>query len=225
MPSATTFCDLSASWRRRLSPEFSSWLCSALGSYPWCARSIAYSFMVRPQSDLYILSASVMDFLVPNRLHPLVRPESFAWIGNQISPVSERTISIGYMVLALAIVGLAARPRRSAFWGVTALVFFALALGPIVHLGDITWADIPTNEAVTWHATPLGILNYFLPIARLTRSVSRYALMVQLSMAVLAGIGLAALLRHLSSTRAVVAGLGCCPRHHPGRILGGSLSP
>ena len=56
---------------------------------------------------------------------------------------------------------------------------------------------------MTWHTTPLGVLNYFLPIARLTRSVSRYALMVQLSMAVLAGIGLAALLRRLTTVRAV----------------------
>ncbi len=171
---------------------------------PMVRQSVAYSFMIRPQSDLYILSAGVMDFLVPNRLHTLFRPQSFEWVGNQIAPVSEKTISIGYMVLALAVVGLLARPRRSAFWGVTALVFFGLALGPVVHFADITWADIPTSEDVTWHTTPLGVLNYFLPVARLTRSVSRYALMVQLSMAVLAGIGLATLLRHLPTTRAVI---------------------
>ncbi len=56
-------------------------------------------------------------------------------MGNQIAPVSEKTISIGYLVLALAVVGLVTRPRRSAFWAVTALVFFGLALGPVVHFG------------------------------------------------------------------------------------------
>ncbi len=199
---------------------------------PMVRQSVAYSFMVRPQSDLYILSASVMDFLTPNRLHTLFRPESFAWVGNQIAPVSERTISIGYMAMALALVGLAAWPRRAAFWGVSALVFFTLALGPVIHLGNITWADIPTSEAVTWHATPLGVLNYFLPIARLTRSVSRYALMVQLSMAVLAGIGLATLLRRLPTVRAVVVAsavvlavilaeyLGCALSAQPARHAG-----
>ncbi|MEZ4582753.1 MAG: hypothetical protein R3A10_14140 [Caldilineaceae bacterium] len=38
-------------------------------SCPWCARGDPVGFTVRPPTDLYVLSASVMDFLVPNRLH------------------------------------------------------------------------------------------------------------------------------------------------------------
>ena len=70
---------------------------------PMVQEARQFRFMVRPPADLYIFSASVMDFLVPNRLHTLFRPESFAWIGNQIAPISERTISIGYLALVLAI--------------------------------------------------------------------------------------------------------------------------
>ena len=101
-------------WRfvRILVPALIAGLIFLIVLSPWLVpmvqQSVAYSFMVRPQSDLYILSAGVMDFLVPNRLHTLFRPESFAWVGNQIAPVSERTISIGYMTLALALVGLVA---------------------------------------------------------------------------------------------------------------------
>ena len=98
-----------------------------------------FSFMVRPTSDLYILSASVLDFLIPNRLHTLFRPASFTWPGNQIAPISERTIAIGYTALALALITLwrrrspgepKATVRNPFFWLVSALFFFMLALGP-----------------------------------------------------------------------------------------------
>ena len=84
-----------------------------------------------------------MDFLVPNRLHTLFRPESFTWIGNQIAPVSERTIAIGYIPLALAIAALVLSWRRAAFWWVAAIFFFLLALGPAMRFGNITWDRDP----------------------------------------------------------------------------------
>jgi len=168
-----------------------------------------FSFMVRPTSDLYILSASAMDFLVPNRLHTLFRPESFSWLGNQISPVSERTISIGYTALGLAMIALWGWPRREkhspwykknnwnrpGFWFVSALFFFMLALGPTWHWANITEAMIPEIGATPATWTPFGLLNATIPFMRISRSVSRYALMVQLSIAVLAGMGAAHLLQ------------------------------
>jgi hypothetical protein len=134
-----------------------------------------------------------MDFLVPNRLHTLFRPDSFTWIGNQIAPVSERTIAIGYTALALAVAALALAWRKAAFWWVMALFFFVLALGPQWQWGDITWESIPAaaqtgDELASW--TPYGLLNQLVPFMRISRSVSRFAVMVQLCMAVLAGIGL-----------------------------------
>ena len=83
---------------------------------PMVAEALRFRFMVRPSADLYILSASAMDFLVPNRLHTLFRPESFTWIGNQIAPVSERTIAIGYVALGLAGVAFVLARRKAAFW-------------------------------------------------------------------------------------------------------------
>ncbi len=168
---------------------------------PMIRETRQFSFMVRPATDLYILSASVMDFLVPNRPHTLFRPESFAWIGNQISPVSERTISIGYIALALAVVGALIWRRRAGLWIAGALFFFAMALGPVIHFGNITAADIPEATELPLHFTPFGILAYFSDFVRLSRSVSRYAVMVQLCVAVLAGMGLAALLTRLQAAQ------------------------
>jgi hypothetical protein len=158
----------------------------------------AFSFMVRPARELYILSASLMDFLVPNRLHPLFLPQSVDWIGNRIAPLSERTIGIGYLPLALLGVALWLDRRRAVMWAVVGLFFLFLALGPRIHLGDITWADIPlenTEEVLRRERSPFGLINQALPLLRLSRSVSRYALMVQLAASVSAGIGLAALIR------------------------------
>lgn len=163
---------------------------------PMVREATQFSFMVRPTSDLYIFSASLLDFLVPNRLHTLWRPESFTWPGNQIAPVSERTISIGYIPLLLALVALWRWRPAVRFWAVTALFFLLLALGPRIHLGNITEADLPTtlsNTTPEW--TPFALLNRTVPFMRISRSVSRYALMVQLAMAVMAGIGLATLLQ------------------------------
>jgi hypothetical protein len=157
---------------------------------PMVREATQFSFMVRPAQDLYILSASVVDFLIPSRLHTLFRPESFTWPGNQIAPVSERTISIGFVALALALLALLRQRRRALFWAVAALCFLLLALGPKMHIGDITWQSIPEQPAPnTW--SPYSLLNNLVPFMRISRSVSRFALMVQLCVAVLAGIGMA----------------------------------
>jgi len=179
-----------------LGPPVVAGLLFALGLSFWLIPMVVeaaqFRFMVRPPADLYILSASVMDFLIPNRLHTLFRPESFTWPGNQIAPVSERTIAIGYTALALTAAALALMRRKAAFWGVLALFFFALALGPQIHLGNITWETIPAaalqgEEMTSW--TPYGALNQWIPFMRISRSVSRFAVMVQLCIAVLAGLG------------------------------------
>jgi len=170
---------------------------------PMVREAVQFNFMVRPTSDLYVLSASLLDFLVPNRLHTLFRPESFTWPGNQLAPVSERTISLGYVPLLLALIALWRWRPRVRFWAVAALFFLLLALGPRIHLGNITEAELPAELTTTtpeW--TPFALLNRTVPFMRISRSVSRYALVVQLCVAVLAGVGLSTLLQR---RRAVAA--------------------
>ncbi len=168
---------------------------------PMVREALSFQFMVRPASDLYILSASVMDFLVPNRLHTLWRPESFTWIGNQIAPISERTISIGYLPLLLTLLAALWDRRRAGFWLVGAALFFVLALGPRPHLGNITWQDLPPGSEIVERWTPYALLNRLVPFMRISRSVSRHALMVQLCLAVVAAIGLWMLTRRWAPTQ------------------------
>ena len=182
---------------------------------PMISEALRFSFMQRPASDLYIFSATVADFFVPNRLHPLFRPESFTWPGNQIAPVSERTIALGYTALLLAGLGTVWAWRRSRFWLGLAAFFLLLALGPALHLTSITTADIPNAEPGRTY-TPYGLLVEWIPFMRISRSVSRFAVMVQLALSVAAGIGLSALLarlhrkqptHHAPPTTPLVAGL------------------
>lgn len=176
---------------------------------PMVREALQFSFMVRPTSDLYILSASLFDFLVPNRLHTLFRPDSFTWPGNQLAPISERTISMGYLPLLLAVVAVWRWRPPARFWVVTALFFLLLAMGPRLHLGNIAETDLPTTISTTtpeW--TPFALLNRTVPFMRISRSVSRYALMVQLCVAVLAGLGLCRLLqRQRQATANLAAGI------------------
>lgn len=178
--------------------------------FPMMRDALQSTYMVRPSLDLYAFSASVADFLVPNRLHPLWQPAALTWIGNQVAPISEHTIAIGYLALALAILALAFDRKVARFWGVAALFFALLALGPRLHLGNITWDDIPADAATRFDVegwSPYTLLNEIIPFMRISRSVSRFSLMVQLCVAVLAGLGLAAWLRRL--------------RPGTGRLIGG----
>ena len=159
---------------------------------PMMREALQFDFMVRPPTDLYTLSASLADFVIPNRLHTLWRPGSFTWPGNQIAPLSERTIAIGYLPLLLAVLGIGRDRKRSGFWLFSALFFLALALGPVIHLGNIEQADVPTLPPGDAPLTPtlFSLLNHTVPFMSISRSVSRYALMVQFAIAVLAAIGL-----------------------------------
>jgi len=164
---------------------------------PMVVEATRSAFMIRPARDLYLYSASLLDFLIPNRLHTLWRPESFMWPGNQIAPVSERTISLGYTALALALVAVTRMRRRTGLWVVAAVFFVLVAMGPALHAGSITWESLPaaTLTGATW--SPYGVLNRLVPFMRISRSVSRFAILVQMSVAVLAGMGLA----HLAARR------------------------
>ncbi len=174
---------------------------------PMVYEATHYTFMVRPSSDLYIFSATLLDFLLPNRLHTLFRPAGLVAWGNQIAPVSERTIAVGYGALGLAIIALLAARRRAALWAVAALVFVLLALGPRMHAWAITTEDIPTAVTRIQEWSLYALVNRFVPFMRISRSVSRFAIVVQLCVAVLAGMGLSWWLHKVRSQLALVAGV------------------
>ena len=149
-------------------------------------------YMVPPEGSTERLSADLTAFFTPSELHPLWGDLAGRWAGRFTASTSERTVFAGYSVLALAVVALLTRRRGAGFWGLIALIFGLLALGPVLHIGgEITFAGIGPVPL------PYALLHHAIPLLRISRSVSRFDVVVMLSLAVLAAMGLEWLLSRL----------------------------
>jgi hypothetical protein len=130
-----------------------------------------------------VFSADLMGYLVPTRLHPLLG----AWTATLPFPNDKgQHIFAGYTALALTAVGLWWLCRWRAtrawgwLWGLSALLFWLLTLGP-----QVRWAgqDLPIPG-------PFALVSR-LPFFSGNRYPSRYSVMLMLAAAVLVGAGLA----------------------------------
>ncbi|HUW10268.1 MAG TPA: interleukin-like EMT inducer domain-containing protein, partial [Anaerolineae bacterium] len=144
-----------------------------------------------------VFSTDLASFLVPTQLHPL--------LGGLVAAApyphdKGQHLYLGLSVLALGLWGLW-RGRRSPavrFWGLAALVFFSLTLGPTVRV-DGQDSGIPG---------PFALIAQ-LPFLKGNRYPSRYSVMLVLSCGLLAAVGLRHLLaggREDGSLRSTVRG-------------------
>jgi hypothetical protein len=144
------------------------------------------------------LSADLLAFVLPSEMHPLWGEWAKSIADNFSSTTSERLIFAGFVPLALGlfIVIRAWRNLIVKFWALVVLVFFILALGPYLHvLGKIvTIGDWPMPM-------PYLLLYKTIPFIGLTRSLSRYDLMVMLGLGVLVAIALFHLSYSMSTMR------------------------
>jgi hypothetical protein len=148
---------------------------------PMLAEAGSASYLRPPFDDTILLSADLFAFFLPSEFHP--------WWGSVVKPIaeqftsslSERTVFAGFAVLGLAVAGVLRYRRRAGLWVLLLASFFVLALGPYVHvLGRII---VPFPLPYAW-------LYQLVPLVRITRSVSRFDVMVMLSLAMLAVLGL-----------------------------------
>jgi len=143
---------------------------------------------LRAEGDLFtsgggfadVFSADLAGYLVPTMHHPflgnLVR-------GLQLPYDKGQQLYLGYSVLLLAGIGLWTKRRPSAlFWALCAALFFLLTLGPTLRL----------NGHDTGLPLPFSIVEQ-LPFFKGNRYPSRYSVLLVLSVAMLAGLGVAAL--------------------------------
>lgn len=141
-----------------------------------------------------VFSADLLGFLVPTVHHPLLGSlvQRFHFdhsVGQHLYP--------GYAVLALAAIGVVWGRRGSGggirgagFWLVSAVLFWLLTLGPTLRV----------NGQSTGLPLPFALVSR-LPFFEANRYPSRYGVMLMLSLAVLAGWGLAALLARARRAR------------------------
>ncbi|MBZ5557202.1 MAG: hypothetical protein LAO77_08020 [Acidobacteriia bacterium] len=99
-----------------------------------------------------------------------------------------QTAYLGYTPIVLAAVAVAKAARHAARpWAWSAVVFFFFALGPFLHLGGVD-RNIPLPQH----------LIYWLPPFSGVRDLSMYVVPLMLALALLASLGLSALLRERS---------------------------
>lgn len=161
------------------------------------------------------LSADLLAFVIPSEMHPLWGRWAKTMADNFSTTTSERLIFAGFTPLILA--GWAAMRGWSKiavkFWAITALAFGVLALGPYLHIGGkiVSVAGQPLPM-------PYLLLYYTVPFIGLTRSLSRYDLMVMLALGVLTAAALFFMFnlksvgqrrRRVNSLTALVAALVC----------------
>ena len=141
-----------------------------------------------------IFSADLAGYAVPTQLHPLLGGVIRAWShdstpqpdGSYFAVNKGQQIYLGYVALALAVIG-AWRGRRRGetwFWVTSALLFFVLTLGPNLRIaGHDTGIPLPFRF--------LEILPFF----KGNRYPSRYSVMLLLSVAPLVAAGAYGVLR------------------------------
>lgn len=132
------------------------------------------------------LSADLLSFVVPSPLHPWWGRAAERLGGLATAPVAERAIFLGFLPLGLAALGCRLGGRRAIFWALAALAFALLALGPTLQIaGRTTGLPLPYR------------LLQGIPGVNVSRGPARFALLVTLCLAVLAGLGLAGLAQKL----------------------------
>jgi hypothetical protein len=157
------------------------------------------------------LSADAVGLVTPTDLNPLASDRR---AGSDMWPAALRaveegkgrfgdinTVFLGFVTLALAVMGAIAARRRLAAWIWTALVFGILALGPLLQIAGRYRFSIDNllPEGVTI-PLPFALL-HFLPFISANRAPNRNSTILMLALAVLAGCGAAWLFGRIGNRR------------------------
>jgi hypothetical protein len=126
------------------------------------------SFAETAREAISYSAIDVFDPVRPNLINPLA--------GAARAPLS---YALGYIALALALLGLWRAGRRGLFWALTVVVFYLLALGPFLKIGARQW-DLPY--------LPYNLL-YALPVGNIARAPVRFLILISLALSILAAWG------------------------------------
>lgn len=133
-------------------------------------------------------SADLLAFFIPTQFHPVFKDYVSPIYKNFTGNLAEYHVFIGYTVLFLAILAiLKIKTKIVKFWTLCAIIFFIFSLGPILHINGIF--SIPVEEYTTYIPLPYLLITK-IPIISIARALSRWDVLLVMSVAVLAGFGL-----------------------------------
>jgi hypothetical protein len=182
---------------QRISYVIAVWILFGLVLSPQLAPMVTEArrsnFMVPDPVQSRLLSADLAAFFTPQEYHPLWG----RWAAQRgrllaASP-AEHQVFAGFTVVVLAALGLWLSwrgPERNRVdlgpWPLALLVFFVLSLGPVLHISGRS-ALLPGGAELP---LPYGWLARVVPFMEITRSVSRFDVMVMLSLGLLSSVGM-----------------------------------
>lgn len=157
---------------------------------PMVAEAASADYMRPSFEENVTLSADLLAFVTPSELHPLWGRLVLPVYEGFTSTTSERLVFAGFIPLLLAGWGaIHYRKKRTVqFWSLFTAVFFVLALGPYLHIGG-------NILKIGGFAVPMPYLFLYrmVPFIGISRSLSRFDLMVMIGLGVLAALALARL--------------------------------
>jgi len=135
----------------------------------------------------------LIALVLPNPNHPLAPGVFVEWLSSWPTKYIEGLVSVPLVAIVTLCVAWRAGWVPSRWWaGLTAL-FGLLALGPFIHIAGVN----------TFIPGPWAFLRY-VPILGLTRSPSRFSVVLMLGMAILFATALAALARRYPAKRRLI---------------------
>jgi hypothetical protein len=150
---------------------------------PMLPEGTTAAYLRPPFEESVVLSADLLAFITPSEFHPLWGEAMREFSERFTTSTAERTVFAGFVPLLLMVMGVWRWWHYPAvrLWLSVLGVFFVLALGPYLHIG---------GQIVSLFPLPYLWLYNLVPLVRITRSISRYDVMVMLALAVLAALGL-----------------------------------
>ncbi|MFN3979245.1 MAG: interleukin-like EMT inducer domain-containing protein [Caldilinea sp.] len=153
--------------------------------------------------DALMLSTDLLGWFTATAFHPIFGSD----VVRELRLVQQRaanpeltgfrdinTVFLGWMTLALALVGAMAFWRKVRIWVWTSVVFGVLTLGPLLQINGRYRFDLDGLETTV--PLPFAVL-HFIPIIKANRAPNRNSVLLMLGIAVLVGYGLYWLLERM----------------------------
>ncbi len=170
-------------------------------------------------------SSDLLGFFIPSSLHPVFGSHTAGIYKKFTGNIFETTNYAGITVLILASYSVIRLRRKAVFWAVCSLIFFILALGPILHVNGNVLIRMPGINLGTVieklgmnlpdrpyeflnNQTPAEALNnniviplpslifQYIPFFNAMRAHGRFGVLVTLSLAMLSAFGLKLFLKN-----------------------------
>ncbi|MEI7556476.1 hypothetical protein [Candidatus Chlorohelix sp.] len=143
--------------------------------------------------NFWLNSVALLDLIKPA---PTFFWKAFGFSDN----ANQRWLFLGFIALALALLGLAVNFKKQWFWGVTGLIFLELALGPTLRFDSSNNLFAKAADAENGILTPNRLL-YALPFGDIARRPLVSLILVMLVCGILATFGLDFLLKRVQNYR------------------------